>query len=139
MARAYWHHKGKPEKTRLIGRVRGYHGANFGGISVGRIEPNRLPYGELITADHLPHNILPENAFSRGIPEHGIELADVLEELIDQHGASNIAAVVVEPFAGSGGVIVPPHGYLQQLRESCNKHDILLIFDEVISLSLIHI
>lgn len=133
MARSYWYQKGKPEKTRLIGRVKGYHGANFGGISVGNIEPNRLPYGELISADHLPHNILPENAFSRGIPEHGIELADVLEDLISEHGASNIAAVIVEPFAGSGGVIVPPQGYLQRLRESCNKHDILLIFDEVIS------
>jgi beta-alanine--pyruvate transaminase len=133
MARSYWYQKGKPEKARLIGRVKGYHGANFGGISVGKIEPNRLPYGELISADHLPHTLLPENAFSRGIPEHGIELADVLEDLISEHGASSIAAVIVEPFAGSAGVIVPPHGYLQRLRESCNKHDILLIFDEVIS------
>ena len=133
MARSYWYQKGKPEKARLIGRVKGYHGANFGGISVGKIEPNRLPYGELISADHLPRTLLPENAFSRGIPEHGIELADVLEDLISEHGASSIAAVIVEPFAGSAGVIVPPHGYLQRLRESCNKHDILLIFDEVIS------
>ena len=133
MARAYWRKKGQPDKARLIGRVKGYHGANFGGTSVGGIEPNRSPYGELMPADHLPHTLLSENAFSRGIPEKGIELADVLEELISQHGAARIAAVIVEPFSGSAGVVVPPQGYLQRLREICNEHDILLIFDEVIS------
>ncbi|MBH97420.1 MAG: aspartate aminotransferase family protein [Rhodospirillaceae bacterium] len=133
MARAYWRAKGQPEKSRLISRAKGYHGANYGGTSVGGIEPNRAPYGELMPADHLPHTLLPQNAFSRGLPENGIELADVLEELIDSHGASHIAAVIVEPFSGSAGVIIPPEGYLQRLRQICDHHDILLIFDEVIS------
>ena len=133
MARAYWRAKGKPGKTRLIGRSKGYHGVNFGGISVGGIGGNRKLYGQVVEADHLPHTLLPENAFSRGQPEHGAELADELLELIALHDASNIAAVIVEPFSGSAGVIIPPRGYLQRLREICDEHDILLIFDEVIT------
>lgn len=108
MARAYWRQKGVPTKTKLIGRVKGYHGVNFGGISVGGIGPNRKQFGTLLDADHLPHTLLPENAFSRGMPEQGAELANQLEELVMLHDASNIAAVIVEPFAGSAGVIVHP-------------------------------
>ena len=133
MARAYWRQKGQPTKTKLIGRSRGYHGVNFGGISVGGIVANRKLYGQGIDADHLPHTWMAENAFSKGMPENGAYLADDLEEIIALHDASNIAAVIVEPFAGSAGVIVPPKGYLQRLRELCDKHDILLIFDEVIT------
>ncbi len=133
MARAYWRQKGEPGKSKLIGRAKGYHGVNFGGISVGGIGPNRKLYGALLDTDHLPHTLLAENAFSRGMPEHGAELADQLEELVTLHDASNIAAVIVEPVAGSAGVIVPPKGYLQRLREICSRHDILLIFDEVIT------
>ncbi len=133
MARAYWRLKGQASKTRLIGRSKGYHGVNFGGISVGGIGPNRKLFGQAVDADHLPHTLLKENAFSRGMPEHGVHLADELEELVTLHDASSIAAVIVEPFCGSAGVIVPPKGYLQRLREICSKHDILLIFDEVIT------
>lgn len=133
MARAYWRAKGKPEKTKLIGRARGYHGVNMGGTSLGGIGGNRKHYGQLIDADHLPHTLLAENAFSKGQPEHGVELADHLLQMIELHDASNIAAVIVEPMAGSAGVIVPPVGYLQRLRELCDQHDILLIFDEVIT------
>ncbi len=132
VARAYFRHKGQPGKTRLIGRAKGYHGVNFGGISVGGIGANRAVFGETLAADHLRHTLLPENTFSRGMPEKGADLADDLLDLIALHDASNIAAVVVEPLAGSGGVIPPPVGYLQRLREICSKHDILLIFDEVI-------
>lgn len=133
MARAYWRQKGKPAKTRLIGRAKGYHGVNFGGISVGGIGGNRKLYGEGIAADHLPHTLLAANAFSRGQPAHGAHLADELLELIALHDASNIAAVIVEPFSGSAGVLVPPVGYLQKLRRICDEHGILLIFDEVIT------
>ncbi|MFH7586239.1 aspartate aminotransferase family protein [Oceanimonas smirnovii] len=133
MARAYWRAKGKPEKTRLIGRARGYHGVNMGGTSVGGMGPNRKHYGQLLDADHLPHTLLKENAFSRGQPEQGAELADTLLQLIELNDASNIAAVIVEPMSGSAGVIVPPVGYLQRLRTLCDEHDILLIFDEVIT------
>ncbi|WP_116135504.1 aspartate aminotransferase family protein [Trinickia diaoshuihuensis] len=133
MARAYWRAKGKGTKTRLIGREKGYHGVNFGGISVGGIGPNRKLFGQGIEADFLPHTQLPENRFSRGQPEHGAQLADRLLDLIALHDASNIAAVIVEPFSGSAGVVVPPKGYLQRLREICTAHDILLIFDEVIT------
>jgi len=133
MARAYWRLKGMPGKSKLIGRIKGYHGVNFGGISLGGIGPNRKLFGTLLDADHLPHTLLPENAFSRGVPAHGAELADQLDELVALHDASNIAAVIVEPIAGSAGVIVPPAGYLQRLREICDKHSILLIFDEVIT------
>lgn len=133
MARAYWRLKGQPAKTRLIGRARGYHGVNFGGISVGGIGANRKLFGQAVEADHLSHTLLPENRFSRGQPASGAQLADELLELIALHDASNIAAVIVEPMAGSAGVIPPPVGYLQRLREICSAHDILLIFDEVIT------
>ena len=133
MARAYWRAKGQAGKTRLIGREKGYHGVNFGGISVGGIAANRKIFGQGIEADHLPHTQLAKNAFSRGMPEHGAELADELLRLITLHDASNIAAVIVEPFAGSAGVIIPPRGYLQRLREICTANNILLIFDEVIT------
>ncbi len=137
MARAYWRAKGLGSKTRLIGREKGYHGVNFGGISVGGIVGNRKVFGQGIDADHLPHTQLALTnkaaAFTRGQPQTGAELADELLRLIALHDASNIAAVVVEPMAGSAGVIPPPVGYLQRLREICTKHDILLIFDEVIT------
>lgn len=133
MARAYWRHKGQPAKTRLIGRARGYHGVNFGGISVGGIAANRKLYGQGIEADHLAHTCLAKNAYSKGMPDQGAELADELEEMVALHDASTIAAVIVEPFAGSAGVIIPPKGYLKRLRELCTKHNILLIFDEVIT------
>ena len=106
---------------------------NFGGISVGGIGPNRKLFGQGLDADFLPHTQLAENKFSRGMPEHGAELADRLLELIALHDASNIAAVIVEPFSGSAGVVVPPKGYLKRLRDICTAHDILLIFDEVIT------
>ncbi|MFU8763706.1 MAG: aspartate aminotransferase family protein [Haliea sp.] len=133
MARAYWRLKGQPAKTRLIGRAKGYHGVNFGGISVGGIGPNRKLFGQAVEADHLAHTLLPENAFTRGMPRHGWQRADELLELIALHDASNIAAVIVEPMAGSAGVIPPPAGYLQRLRDICTAHNILLIFDEVIT------
>lgn len=133
IARAYWRKKGQGSKTRLIGRAKGYHGVNYGGISVGGIGPNRAIYGPGIDAIHLPHTMLPENKFVQGMPETGAYLADDLEDLIATHDASNIAAVIVEPMAGSAGVIPPPVGYLKRLRELCDKHNILLIFDEVIT------
>ena len=133
MARAYWRKKGMAHKTRLIGRVKGYHGVNFGGISVGGIVGNRAIYGQTLEADHLPHTMTADNAFSRGLPESGAHLANDLLNLIALHDASNIAAVIVEPMAGSAGVIPPPQGYLQRLREICTQHNILLIFDEVIT------
>ncbi len=133
IARAFWRLNGQPSKTKLIGRAKGYHGVNFGGFSVGGIGPNRRLFGEGVAADHLRHTILPENAFSRGMPEVGAALADELEELVALHDASNIAAVIVEPFAGSAGVLPPPKGYLERLRAICTKHQILLIFDEVIT------
>ncbi len=133
MARAYWRAKGQAAKTRLIGREKGYHGVNFGGISVGGIGGNRKVFGQAVEADHLPHTMLASNAFSRGLPEAGADLANHLLGLIALHDASNIAAVIVEPFSGSAGVVVPPRGYLQKLREICTAHDILLIFDEVIT------
>ena len=133
IARAYWRTRGQGTKTRLIGREKGYHGVNFGGISVGGIGGNRKLFGQAVEADHLPHTQLASNAFSRGEPEAGAELADRLLDLIALHDASNIAAVIVEPFAGSGGVVVPPKGYLARLRRICDDHGILLIFDEVIS------
>jgi beta-alanine--pyruvate transaminase len=133
MARAYWRAKGQASKTRLIGREKGYHGVNFGGISVGGMVGNRKTFGQAVEADHLPHTLLPQNAFTRGMPESGAELADELLDLIALHDASNIAAVIVEPFSGSAGVVIPPRGYLQRLREICTQHNILLIFDEVIT------
>ena len=133
MARAYWRLKGQPSKTKLIGRIKGYHGVNFGGISVGGIVANRKMFGQAVDADHLSHTMLPENRNMRGMPEHGAHLSDQLLEMIALHDASNIAAVIVEPMAGSAGVLPPPVGYLQRLREICTQHDILLIFDEVIT------
>ena len=135
MAIAYHRAKGNGSRFRLIGRERGYHGVNFGGISVGGIVSNRKMFGTLLTGvDHMPHTHLPEkNAFTKGVPEHGAELADELERIVTLHDASTIAAVIVEPVAGSTGVILPPKGYLQRLREICTKHGILLIFDEVIT------
>ena len=133
MARAYWRKKGMASKTRLIGRAKGYHGVNFGGISVGGIVGNRATFGQTIESDHLAHTMLPENAFSRGMPENGANLADELLAMIALHDASNIAAVIVEPMAGSAGVIPPPVGYLERLRSICTEHQILLIFDEVIT------
>ena len=135
IALAYQQARGKPGKYRLIGREKGYHGVNFGGISVGGIVRNRRTYGPMVVGvDHLPHTLdIARNAFSRGQPQHGVELADALERLVQLHDASTIAAVIVEPVAGSAGVIIPPQGYLKRLRELCTKHDILLIFDEVIT------
>jgi beta-alanine--pyruvate transaminase len=135
IALAYHRARGEGTRQRLIGRERGYHGVGFGGISVGGIVSNRKFFGSLLNGvDHLPHtHILAKNAFSRGQPEHGAELADELERLVTLHDASNIAAVIVEPVAGSTGVLVPPKGYLQRLRQICDKHGILLIFDEVIT------
>jgi len=134
MARAYWRLKGQPAKTKLIGRARGYHGVNVAGTSLGGIGGNRKMFGSLMDVDHLPHTLQPSLAFTRGQPETGgVELADELLKLIELHDASNIAAVIVEPMSGSAGVIVPPKGYLQRLREICDQHGILLIFDEVIT------
>jgi beta-alanine--pyruvate transaminase len=133
VARAYWRLKGQGSKTRFIGRAKGYHGVNFGGTSVGGIPGVRKAFGAGVESDHLAHTLLPGNEFSRGMPETGAHLADELLDLITLHDASNIAAVIVEPFSGSSGIIVPPRGYLQRLRQICDQHTILLIFDEVIS------
>jgi beta-alanine--pyruvate transaminase len=135
MAIAYHRVRGEASRTRLIGRERGYHGVNFGGISVGGMVGNRKMFGTLLAGvDHIRHTHDPErNAFSKGVPAHGAELADDLERLVQLHDASTIAAVIVEPVAGSTGVLLPPQGYLQRLREICDRHGILLIFDEVIT------
>ncbi|HSN97689.1 MAG TPA: aspartate aminotransferase family protein, partial [Candidatus Nanopelagicales bacterium] len=135
IALAYHRARGEPSRTRLIGRERGYHGVGFGGISVGGIGPNRKAYGPLLPGvDHLPHtHNLQHNAYSRGQPSWGEHLADELERIVALHDASTIAAVIVEPVAGSTGVLVPPVGYLQRLRSICDKYGILLIFDEVIT------
>jgi len=135
MAIAYHRARGDGSRTRLIGRERGYHGVNFGGISVGGIVSNRKMFGTLLAGvDHIRHTHDPaRNAFSVGQPAHGAEFADDLERLAALHDASTIAAVIVEPVAGSTGVLIPPQGYLQRLREICDKHGILLIFDEVIT------
>ena len=134
IALAYHRVRGEGTRTRFIGRERGYHGVGFGGISVGGIVNNRRFFGTALGGvDHLPHTHLPENAFSKGLPEHGANLADSLEGLVTLHGAENIAAVIVEPMAGSTGVLMPPKGYLEKLRAITAKHGILLIFDEVIT------
>lgn len=135
MAIAYHRVRGEGARTRLIGRERGYHGVNFGGISVGGMVANRKMFGTMLGGvDHIRHTHDPaRNAFSVGQPAHGAEFADDLERLVALHDASTIAAVIVEPVAGSTGVLIPPQGYLQRLREICDKHGILLIFDEVIT------
>ncbi|MGA9547476.1 MAG: aminotransferase class III-fold pyridoxal phosphate-dependent enzyme, partial [Rhodomicrobium sp.] len=121
--------------TRFIGRERAYHGAGFGGMSVGGLMNNRRAFGSMLPGvDHLPHTVdIARNAFSKGLPEHGAELADHLERAIGLHGADTIAAVIVEPMSGSAGVLLPPKGYLEKLRAICDRHGLLLIFDEVIT------
>jgi beta-alanine--pyruvate transaminase len=135
IALAYHRARGQAGRVRLIGRERGYHGVGFGGMSVGGIGANRKQFGSLLPyVDHLPHtHSLAHNAFTRGLPAAGAELADALENLVALHGAETIAAVMVEPVAGSAGVLPPPQGYLQRLRSICDRHGILLIFDEVIT------
>ncbi|MBV7419085.1 aspartate aminotransferase family protein [Comamonas sp. CMM03] len=134
MARAYWRTKGQAGKTRLIGREKGYHGVNYGGISVGGLPGNRKMFGQGIEADHLPHTQPATGSFCKGMPDiDGRALADRLLDVIALHDASTIAAVIVEPFSGSAGVVIPPAGYLQRLREICTQNNILLIFDEVIT------
>jgi len=131
-----WHRvRGEASRTRLIGRERGYHGVGFGGISVGGMPNNRKFFGTLLPGfDHIRHTHDPaRNLFSRGLPAHGAEFADDLERLVALHDASTIAAVIVEPIAGSTGVLMPPQGYLKRLRDICTKYGILLIFDEVIT------
>ncbi len=135
IALAYHRACGEGQRTRLIGREKGYHGVGFGGISVGGLPNNRKWYGNgLSGVDHLRHTLdIGRNAFSRGLPQHGMELAEDLERLVALHDASTIAAVIIEPIAGSAGVIIPPDGYLKRIREICDKYGILLIFDEVIT------
>lgn len=137
IAIAYHVARGEPQRKRLVGRLRGYHGVGFGGISVGGLETNRKVFASHLvpnTDDHLPQTHgLAANLFSRGQPAEGAELADALQELIARHGGDTIAAVIVEPVAGSAGVLVPPQGYLEKLRAICDRHGILLIFDEVIT------
>jgi beta-alanine--pyruvate transaminase len=135
IALAYHRARGEGQRTRLIGREKGYHGVGFGGISVGGLPNNRKWYGNgLSGVDHLRHTLdIGRNAFNRGLPQHGLELAEDLERLVALHDASTIAAVIIEPIAGSAGVIIPPDGYLKRIREICDKYGILLIFDEVIT------
>ena len=135
IALAYHRVRGEGQRTRIIGREKGYHGVGFGGISVGGLPNNRKFFGPLLPGvDHLRHTLdIGRNAFSKGLPPNGIELAEDLERLVALHDASTIAAVIVEPIAGSAGVVIPPDGYLKRLREICDKHGILLIFDEVIT------
>jgi len=136
IALAYHQARGEPSRVRFVGRQRGYHGVGFGGISVGGIETNRRAFAAQLLphVDYLPHtHDLARNAFTRGQPAHGAELADDLERLVAEHGAETIAAVIVEPVAGSTGLLLPPVGYLERLRAICDAHGILLIFDEVIT------
>ena len=133
IARAYWALQGCSGKNRFIGRHKGYHGVNFGGVGVGGIGFNRKLFGPGLDADHISHTITEDNRFSRGMPESGAHLAEEVLDLIVLHDASNIAAVIVEPMSGTAGVIPPPKGYLKRLREICDAHEILLIFDEVIT------
>ena len=135
IALAYHRVRGEAQRTRLIGRERGYHGVNFAGTALGGMGPNRKMFGSSLSGiDHLRHtHDLARNAYTKGQPEHGAELADDLERLVALHDPSTIAAVIVEPMAGSTGVLLPPKGYLQRLRDICDKHGILLIFDEVIT------
>ncbi len=135
VALAYHASKGDGQKTKFIGREKGYHGVNFGGVSVGGLTPNRKSFGPLLPGiDHMPHTWSPEDmAFSKGQPEWGLHLAEDLEKILVLQDPSTVAAVIIEPVTGSGGVIVPPVGYLERIREICTKHDVLLIFDEVIT------
>jgi beta-alanine--pyruvate transaminase len=134
IALAYHRARGEGQRTRLIGREKGYHGVGFGGISVGGLVNNRRVFPTLPAVDHLPHTQnLVLNAFSDGQPEHGADLADELERLAQLHGGETIAAVIVEPVSGSAGVLPPPKGYLEHLRAVCDRHGVLLIFDEVIT------
>ncbi len=134
IALGYQQHRGKIDKTLLVGRERAYHGVGFGGISVGGLPLNKKHFSLLENVDHVvtTHN-LDKNAFSKGVPQWGMELADDLLRIIEKHGADQIAAFITEPIAGSTGVLIPPKGYLEKIREICTKHDILLIFDEVIT------
>lgn len=132
IARGYWRQRGEANKVRIIGRAKGYHGCSWGGVSFGGIGGNRKIWGPAMEADHL-HHTMPQEPFTRGQAQTGAEMADELEDLIALHDASTIAAVIVEPFSGSGGVVVPPVGYLKRLRDICTKNRILLIFDEVIT------
>tara|TARA_R110002153_G_scaffold47769_8_gene134891 strand:+ start:7144 stop:8472 length:1329 start_codon:yes stop_codon:yes gene_type:complete len=135
MAIAYHNARGEGNRTKLIGREKGYHGVNFGGLSVGGMSANRKMFGNLLNGvDHMRHTHgIEANLFSKGQPEHGVELADDLIRLCELHDPSTIAAVIVEPLAGSAGVLLPPKGYLEKLRQICDQHGILLIFDEVIT------
>ena len=135
VALAYHASKGDGQKTKFIGREKGYHGVNFGGVSVGGLTPNRKSFGPLLPGiDHMPHTWDIEHmAFSKGQPEWGLHLADELEKILILQDSSTVAAVIIEPVTGSGGVIVPPVGYLERIREICTKHNVLLIFDEVIT------
>lgn len=133
IARQYWRLKGEGSKNTFVARVKAYHGVNWGGVSVSGLTPNRKSFGQGLDADFLRHTLLPENAFSRGLPEQGVELAEELGDIIAMRDDSNIAAVIVEPMSGAGGIVLPPQGYLQRLREICDRHNILLIFDEVIA------
>jgi len=136
IALAYWQAKGEPQRVRFIGRARGYHGVGFGGISVGGIEANRRQFAAqtMPAVDHLPHtHDLARNGYTRGMPQHGVHFADALEEILKQRDPSTVAAVILEPVAGSTGVLIPPKGYLNRIREICDRHGILLIFDEVIT------
>ncbi len=135
IAIAYHRVRGEGQRTRLIGREKGYHGVGFGGIAVGGLPNNRKFFGPLLPGvDHMRHTLdIERNAFSRGLPEYGVELAEDLERIIALHDASTIAAVIIEPISGSAGVVLPPKGYLQRVREICSKHGILLIMDEVIT------
>ena len=135
VALAYHASKGDGQKTKFIGREKGYHGVNFGGVSVGGLTPNRKSFGPLLPGiDHMPHTWDTEHmAFSKGQPEWGLHLADELEKILILQDPSTVAAVIIEPVTGSGGVIVPPVGYLERIREICTKHNVLLIFDEVIT------
>ena len=135
IAVGYHRLRGEGTRTRFVGRERSYHGVNIGGISLGGVPANRKAYSGVLLpgVDHLRHTHLPENAFSRGEPEKGVGLADELERIIALHDASNIAAVVIDPVSASGGVLIPPKGYLKRLREICTRHGILLVLDEVIT------
>lgn len=134
MAKAYWRIQGKSSKTKIIGRARAYHGVNVGGSSVGGIGGNRKMFGQLMDSDHIPHTLQANMAFTRGMAEQGgLDLANEMLKLIELHDASNIAALIVEPVSGSAGALIPPQHYLPRLREICDQHNILLIFDEVIT------